>query len=176
MRKLLGDDKLVRLDKGSLSLDEQRTWVDAWSLERLCAEVDKWGASSISSIDEKPAALAARLLGLYGADFLSGEDATWALVARERLRSKFMRSMSTLGQRLEQGRHDHQAGLLYQRGIEAAPLAEEFHRGLMRAYRAQGRVAEAVDAYRRCHQLLGSTLGAEPSSATKALYRELTQA
>src|SRR5205814_828173 len=92
LRKLLGDDKLVRLDKGSLSLDEQRTWVDAWSLERLCAEVDKWGASSISSIDEKPAALAARLLGLYGADFLSGEDATWALVARERLRSKFMRS------------------------------------------------------------------------------------
>ena len=43
----------------------------------------------------------------------------------------------------------------------------------MKNLHALGRTAEALQAYRRCRELLSITLGVEPSPATQALYRML---
>src|SRR5262249_7137390 len=67
----------------------------------------------------------------------------------------------------------HEAIDLYRRAIEIDPLAEEFHLRLLLSYRAQGRIAEAVDAYRRCRDLLATTLGVEPSRQMQAVYCSL---
>jgi LuxR family maltose regulon positive regulatory protein len=67
----------------------------------------------------------------------------------------------------------HRADTLYQRAIELDPLAETFHQRLILAYKAQGQVAEALSAYRRCRDVLSVTLGVEPSAPTQAVYRAL---
>jgi two-component SAPR family response regulator len=147
--------------------------VDAWAFERLCA-----AANPPVRADPEPGAgetstLAAGILGLYLGPFLREEEASWAIARRERLRSKLLRAGAALGARLEGARHFEQAADLYRRALESDPLAEEFHRGLMRCLQAQGRVAEALDAYRRCRDILSVTLGVQPSDGTQALYRSV---
>jgi DNA-binding SARP family transcriptional activator len=44
---------------------------------------------------------------------------------------------------------------------------------LIRSLHATDRTAEALDAYRRCRDILSVTLGVEPSAKTQALYRIL---
>jgi ATP/maltotriose-dependent transcriptional regulator MalT/DNA-binding SARP family transcriptional activator len=170
LRKLLGRDDVLILRDGQLSLDARQAWVDAWAFERLCGKVEQGRASA----DELPA-LAQRINRLYLGHFLSGEEAPWAIAARERLRSKFLRAVTTLGRALEGAAHWDDLSALYRRAIALDPLAEEFHCGLMASLRAQGRLAEALDAYRHCRDILSITLGVEPSPATQALYRSLKQ-
>ena len=50
---------------------------------------------------------------------------------------------------------------VYRRGLEADNLAESFYRGLMRALAATGDKAEALNAFRRCRELLSIVLGVQ---------------
>jgi DNA-binding SARP family transcriptional activator len=114
-----------------------------------------------------------RLPRLYLGHFLLGDEAAWTVPSRERLRGKFLRSVAMRAEPQERRSHWDEAMALYRRSIELDPLAEEFHSGLMRCLKHQGRLAEALDAYRRCRDLLSITLGVEPSASTQALYRSL---
>ena len=64
---------------------------------------------------------------------------------------------------------------LYRRGLEADNLAEPLYRGLMRALAAKGDHAEALNAFRRCRELLSIVLGTEPSGETERLHREIME-
>ena len=169
LRKLLRHEAALTLAHGRLALDAKRVWVDAWAFESACAEAE--GVAFDGAVER----LAPRLLRHYAGPFLPDDDAHSALTMRERLRSKLLRTVSILGQRLEQRREYDEAILLYRRAIEVDPLAEEFHRRLMLCYRAQDRIAEALGAYRRCRDVISITLGVEPSAATQAVYRSLKQ-
>ena len=174
LRKLLRLDDALALQDGRLSLNESRVWVDVRAFERACGVVERLEAQPAGTDEEGIVSLAQRLLQLYPGHFLAHEDAGWALAARERLRSKFVRGVSVLGRQLERNGAWEEATALYRRGVELDPLFEEFHRRLMQSYQAQGRIAEALDAYRRCRDLLSITLGVQPSAATQAAYRALT--
>ena len=113
--------------------------------------------------------MAQRLLRLYLGPFLAGEEAASTIGARERLRCKFLRAVAALAEALECESLWDEAIAPYRRAIELDPLSEQFHRGLMQGYRAQGRVAEALDSYRHCRELLSITLGIEPSAKTQAV-------
>ncbi|MCW5622364.1 MAG: bacterial transcriptional activator domain-containing protein, partial [Burkholderiales bacterium] len=63
-----------------------------------------------------------------------------------------------------------QAQMLYLRGIDADPIVEVFHQGLMRCYQAQGRHLEAISAFRRMRQILSVVLGVAPSPESVRLY------
>ena len=169
LRKLLRHEEAIATRGGKLDLDAGCVWTDVRAFERACAQVE--AARPPSSGD-----LAVRLMRLYAGHFMAGEDAHWVLGMRERLRSKLLRALSTLGERLEQQGERDEAIALYRRAIEIDPLVEEFHRRLMLGYRAQNRTAEALDAYRHCRDLISITLGVEPSSATQAVYRSLKSA
>jgi DNA-binding SARP family transcriptional activator len=52
-------------------------------------------------------------------------------------------------------------------------VAEPLYRHLMRALGAAGQSAEAAEVYRRCRELLGAMLGAQPSAETEALHLTL---
>ena len=43
----------------------------------------------------------------------------------------------------------------------------------MRALAATGNQAEAINAYRRCRELLSIVLGVKPSAETETLHREI---
>ena len=78
-----------------------------------------------------------------------------------------------LGDALEQAGDWPTAINVYRRGLEADNLAESIYRGLMRALAAKGDHAEALNAFRRCRELLSIVLGAKPSAETERLHREI---
>jgi len=63
----------------------------------------------------------------------------------------------------------------YQRGIDADPIVETFHQGLMRCYEQMGRRTEALSAYRRLKQTLFVVLGVPPSESTQQLFHDMLQ-
>jgi DNA-binding SARP family transcriptional activator len=62
---------------------------------------------------------------------------------------------------------------LYRRGLETDNLAEALYRGLMRSLAATGDRAEALNAFRRCRELLSIVLGVKPSAETERIHQEI---
>ncbi|HQR53900.1 MAG TPA: BTAD domain-containing putative transcriptional regulator [Burkholderiales bacterium] len=171
LRKLLGNDEIIQIHEGRVTLNQCNCWVDAWAFERLLAEADR---ATRAGKREEFALLVRKALDLYGGVlFAEDSDAPWTISPRERLRSLFIRHAAALAGHLhEMGRHDD-AIALYLRGIDADPLAEEFYQGLMRCYRDGGRRAEGLAVYRRLRQTISVMLGVKPAPASEALYRAL---
>ncbi len=164
LRKLLGHDAAIMLTEGKLTLDSRLVWVDAFAFERMTEGV---GADAIEQFAEKA-------FRLYRGHFLEhdGEE-HWLLAAREKLRARFRRLTHGLGRHWETDLQWDRAAEVYQRGLEIDSLAEQFYRRLMICRCEQGRPAEALEAYRRCRQILSIVLGLPPSTETQVLYQGL---
>jgi LuxR family transcriptional regulator, maltose regulon positive regulatory protein len=163
LRKLLGRNEAVIVGDESVSLNPKLCWVDAQSFQAL---VD--AARTPEGMRQACA--------VYAGTFLPGDsDSPWSAKRREGLRNRFIRLVEDLGLAAE-AQHDWDTAIdLYRRGLEADELAEAFHQGLMRCYRALGRHAEGMSAYRRLRQTLSVTLGISPSEQSQALARALQQ-
>ena len=97
----------------------------------------------------------------------------WALPLRDRLRARFIRSVDALGQRLEPaGRLEH-AIALYRAALEQDNLAEELYQRLIACHLSRGETAQALNAYRRCRELLSVVLGVRPSARTETLVARI---
>ena len=162
LRKLLGDEQAVLVTEGKVLLNPGWCWVDAFTFEE-----------AIDAARADPAA-AARALEIYRSHFLLEDgERPWLVATRDRLRSKFLRAVEVAGQRLVQDGAVDGAIDLYRRATEIDPLAEGLYRRLMDCYARQGRQAEAIEAYRRCRQMLSVVLGVKPSHETQALHAAL---
>ena len=64
---------------------------------------------------------------------------------------------------------------LYRSGVELDSLNEELYRGLMRCHQELGDHSEALQAYRRCCELLSRFLGIPPNAKTQALYHSVRE-
>jgi DNA-binding SARP family transcriptional activator len=166
LRGLLGIPEAVVQQGGQVALDRALVWVDAWAFERVLT------APHASAPDRDAAAATA--LALYGGTFLPEEEGeVWPVAMRERLRSRFVQSVSEHAARLEAaGRADDAIGW-YLRGLDADNVVEPFYQGLMRCYHRLDRLPEAVSAYRRLKQTLSITLSLPPSAGTERLYQSL---
>jgi LuxR family maltose regulon positive regulatory protein len=153
LRRLLGHDAAITLQRNHLSLNPRLVWVDTWAFER--------GRTPDKTI------------ALYQGPFLQTEvDLAWAIPYRERLRAKFTRLLAEYGQSLLASGEFSAAVAVFEKGLNADPLAEEFYRQLMACYQALDRRAEAIGVYRRCETTL-ATLGVAPGAKTIALFRTL---
>ena len=156
------------VDNDALSLNPDLFWIDVWAFES--AANDAIG----STRGNGTRTTAEDAIDLYRGDFLPADEvAPWALRKRERLRSTFLRTVERAGKRLEAAQLWERAIECYERGLNSDDLAEPFYQGLMRCYRALGRGAEAMIAYRRLRHLLSVVLGMAPSESTQALARTL---
>ncbi len=164
VRKLIGEDAIVQ-QEGQFSFNEACCWLDVWAFERLCAAAAE---------TRFPAAIAQQLLTLYRGVLLADDEAPWVLTQRDRLRSKFLRTITQLGYALQKQDQAALAIDLYQKGIEVDPLAEDFYRHLMRHYVSLERPTEALALYQRCRATLARELHIEPTVETKAIYRGIT--
>ena len=162
LRKLIGAEEWLRLEGNHLTLDTRYVWVDAWAFERDLTRASNKGLVSFE-----------RAFALYNGPFLGAQELPFALPARERLRSRFLRAVTERGGLHEQAENHDQAIACYQRGLEVDPLAEDFYRRLMHCYRRQHRRAEALAVYQRCHQTLTALLGVPPSPETQSLYKDI---
>ena len=109
----------------------------------------------------------------YPGPLLGAEEPPWIAKPRDALRARFVRTLMRLGERLERDGDWPTAIDVYRRGLEADNLAESFYRGLMRSLAATGDQAEAINAFRRCRELLSIVLGVKPSAETDRLYQEI---
>ena len=116
---------------------------------------------------------ATQVLALYRGHLLDNDEEAWILPLRESVRARFHRSVRILGDRLDAEERHADAQHLYERLIELDPLAEEFYRRAISSLVRQGRVAEAMDVYRRCRDMLSVVLGVAPGEETQQMFREL---
>jgi DNA-binding SARP family transcriptional activator len=165
LRKLLDVEGAVQLAAGKLSLARSLVWTDVSSFE---AAVDH-AADEAAPVTQR----ARRLLDAYPGRLLGEDESPWIAKPRDSLRARFVRSLLELGEQLERQRDFAAAIDVYRRGLEADNLAEAFYRGLMRSLVATGDRAEAVNAFRRCRELLSIVLGLTPSAETDRLYRDI---
>jgi ATP/maltotriose-dependent transcriptional regulator MalT/DNA-binding SARP family transcriptional activator len=176
LRKLLALDSALLLAEGKLSLDRRQCWVDVWAFERIVREADA-RAQAAGATAEEVVPLGRALLDAYPGHFLAGdEDCRWAMDLRDRLRSKLVRTVLGLGNQLQATGRWNEAVTLYQRTLELDNLTEALYRGVMICHRELGQPAAALQAYRRCRELLSVVLGLAPSAETEAVRRSLEPA
>jgi two-component SAPR family response regulator len=167
LRKALSHDEAIIARDGKLSLNPQKVWVDTWAFERLANRLEQ--AKKTDQQDED------RLLRMYTGHFLQQDtEAPWAMAARDRLRTKMVRLARICGARREQEQNFERACLIYQRGIDADNLSEELYRSLMLCHFHCGRLATAIEVYRRCKQMLSVVMGIAPSRETEMAYLRMT--
>jgi ATP/maltotriose-dependent transcriptional regulator MalT/DNA-binding SARP family transcriptional activator len=171
LRKLLDVDNALLLSAGKLSLARSLVWTDVWTLEAAFGAAQRGNESK--SVGTSAEEAAARVLAAYPGPLLGADEHPWIVKPREALRTRFVRTLMRLGEQLEAKDDWKHAIDVYRRGLEADNLAESFYRGLMRALAATGDQAEALNAFRRCRELLSIVLGIKPSAETDHLYREI---
>jgi DNA-binding SARP family transcriptional activator len=170
LRRLLGHGDAVLVAGGKLTLNASLVWSDVAALDLLCNRI-------AGLPDNVPAAdlnrVTADLLNLYRGPFCEGKDEGWLLPVRDRWSNRFVNAADRLGLRLEALKLWRAAHDLYLCGLAAEPLAETFHRGLMRCADAQHDPSAALAAYRRCRATLSALLDRPPSEETEKLAERL---
>lgn len=171
LRKLLDIDRALVLSAGKLSLVRAVAWTDVGAFKAVHDAAED--ASQQGRPVESAAHVARRLLDAYPGPLLGAEEHAWIAKPRDALRARFVRTLSRLGEHLERQGNFATAIDVYRRGLEADNLAESFYRGLMRSLASTGNQAEALNAFRRCRELLSIVLSVKPSPETDLLSREI---
>ena len=178
LRKILGDDRVLVLKDGKLSLNARYCWVDVWTFERLLGGSRRLLRSTAESNQiYRLKGMTKNLLALYQDHFLVREDETiWSVSIRERLRHKFIHHLIEIGSFWE--RHDdwEQAIECYRKGIDTDDLVEVFYQRLMTCYLQTDRLSEGMSTYRRCRKTLSIMLSLQPEPETESCYLSLKNA
>jgi two-component SAPR family response regulator len=170
LRELLGDTNAIRLSNGCLTLDARLCWVDSWAFERRLSSAEARLPSG--DLEGAHQALEAAM-ALYRGPFLQADTTSpWSIELRERLRSRLLRAVASVGEALVDAGEDSRAVHLHERALEADPLAEALYLGLIRIHDRLGRRPEAIEAYERCRRVLASH-GLTVSHETEAVRRTL---
>jgi DNA-binding SARP family transcriptional activator len=172
LRKILRGESAIRIDYGLVTLNESDSWVDVEVFRRLARHIRAALAGGLRSASPLQG-LAEQLLAAYPGHFLPGEERPWAVGVREQLRARFTHLAIDLSAALQRAGAVEAAIALNRRGIELDPMAETFHRELMRGLIALGRKAEALEAFRHCRATLLAGLRVEPSAETYSLHAQV---
>ncbi len=168
LRQLLGARDAVRMEGGKASLDTEQLWVDMWEFEEELQRTHDPAANDIERIG--------RLRRLYQGHFLQHEaERPWVLKVRHELRDGLLRAICDAARECEHARHWEDAANLYRSGIELDSFNEGLYRGLMLCHQELGDHSEALQAYRRCRELLTRFLGIPPNAKTQALYHSVRE-
>ena len=178
LRKILGDDRIIILQEGKVSLDARYCWTDVWAFERLLGRLNRIRNLDTAGRDALALEqLTEQLLSLYQGHFLARDDMTsWSISLRERLRSKYIHNLLETGRYWEIHGFWEKAIACYQRGLEVDDLIETFYQRLMVCYLELQRYSEGLATYRRCCRVLSITLGLLPEAETEVLNNELRSA
>jgi LuxR family transcriptional regulator, maltose regulon positive regulatory protein len=168
LRQLLGARDAVLMEGGKVSLNRDQLWVDVWEFEQELQPPHDPEANGIERIG--------RLRLLYQGHFLQHEtENPWVLKARQELCERLLRAIRDAARECEGARRWEDAANLYRSGIELDTLNEGLYRGLMLCHRELGDLGEALQAYRRCRELLTRFLGIPPNAKTQALYHSVRE-
>ena len=163
---------LVCADREWIELDTRGIWIDIAVFERAFAGVKDRSGFNLDPIE------AIRLhdaAALHTSDLLTGWDAQWCVLERERLQNVYLLVLDKL--------MDHalahalaEVGLGYgATSLALDPARESTHQRLMELHYTSGNRTAALRQYERCVQRLWDDLGVPPGRRTLAL-REAIEA
>ena len=173
LRKQFEPDEIVILADGALQLASQSVWTDVAAFVAVTQQIEAGSPADLTRLKLIRKPLIEQLFNLYRHPFLEGFDDPWSLGTRDKLKARFLRSIERLAELATATNDQPMALMLYERGIEAEPLAENLYRGLMACYEARGEFADALRVYRRCRDMLSICLSMPPSAATDAMMQRI---
>lgn len=158
LRQLVGSRGAVQLEGGILKLNPNYCWVDALAFERLCRQSEiAWTNVRTDTDRENALELTQTALAIYKGPFLEqGQDESWFIYYRERLKRKYVRAVMTAARYYKEMGFFDQAIALYEDGLEQDPLVEKFYQNIMRCYLSTGRQAEALSVFNRLSGVLSA--------------------
>jgi len=175
LRKLLQVEGALTLAEGKLWLAPAVAWCDVAAFERDCDALIGLGDAPGREVEWSAAARRLRRRPghkLFGSSSIEA----WGLVARDRLATRFSNAVTAYGHYLEEQAAWIAAIALYEHGVAEDPLAESFHRGLMRSHLALDQSAAAMRCFQRYRALLTALLKVPPSAETLAMVARIPQA
>lgn len=167
IKKSLGDvaDLVLQIDRKTVSLNAALVEVDALEFERLALEGDYESLASAAD--------------LYQGEFLEGiaiRDAAcqeWLDGERERFKRQYIEILFNLAE-TQLLSHDYNHAIRSaERLVEQDPLVESGWRLLMRSYFENGDRNHALQAFKRCQQILRAELEVGPEPATIELRERI---
>ena len=162
LRKSLGAFESILVHDRRIRLAPDLCWVDCYEFEASC------GQSPASQSFED----AQRAVALYrGALYQSEAEQAWMLVARARLHNRFVRTIERIADLAQAD--GAKALAVFRHALTIEPLNEAFQLGLFRALVHAGRIAEALDTYRRFENLTRASTGIAPSNHLTTRIAEL---
>jgi ATP/maltotriose-dependent transcriptional regulator MalT/DNA-binding SARP family transcriptional activator len=144
---------------------------------RDAVDVDAFERAADAALAERGPARRARLTAAGAA--WTGEPlpedryADWAIPWRERLMRRHLAVLAALLEAHLAAGEPVAAIEAGHRALDAEPLDEAIHRGLMTAYARAGRRGRALRQYLECRRALVDELGVEPGEETAALHRRI---
>ncbi|HMI86754.1 MAG TPA: hypothetical protein VK550_21825 [Polyangiaceae bacterium] len=140
LRRQLGDDGILRMTDGCLSLDETLCWVDVWMFIDMATHLEKEIARGSSAA--VLAHLGQRLLAIDCGPLLPELDQSgWIEGPRQRIVTHFLQALERLGRALEEQLAFGDARKLYERALGIATDAAALRAGLARCTDAARRRA-----------------------------------
>ena len=111
----------------------------------------------------------------YQGEYLPEIDKFWVIIDREKYRLMYLRALVQLSELYYQ-QTDYPSALRYSaQALEEDPVEEAAHRMAMRAYAAEGNMANVVRQYEACCAALLERYDIEPSDQTLDLYETLVE-
>lgn len=177
----LTDAQWIDADRATISLNQNKVWVDAIAFKAYIRQVAAHGHPTDTLCADCLAAFVAAS-ALYRGDFLNGfyisdsadfED--WQIQQREWLRREYADVQRRLSRHFTQHEQYEQAIRYTQQWLACDPLQEGAHRQLMQLYASTGQRAEVKRQYERCVGLLDDAFATPPEYETTQLYESLLQ-
>ncbi|HTI21498.1 MAG TPA: BTAD domain-containing putative transcriptional regulator [Kutzneria sp.] len=163
LRNSLGDSSLVRTVPGGYSIRIEPEALDLTRFERLRSQA-RQAERSADTAEE--ARLLAAALALWRGPAFTGHPTESVRLDERRWEAVERRNEVEL--RL--GRHDAIVDQLRSL-VTQQPLRERFWAQLILALHRGGQQAQALDAYRRCGEVLAHELGIDPNAELRALHQ-----
>ena len=174
LHKLLGDAiagaaPILFRDGGYRLNADAGVSVDVQVFEAL---VDAGDRGRESSEPARSVAYYERALRLYRGDLAASED-TYAVVERERLRSRYLTLLARMADRAFAARDYPGCLKAALQLLQSDPGREDAHRLVMRCHVRLGERAQALRQYRLCEQILRAEFDVAPEPGTVALHEQV---
>lgn len=142
--------------------------VDAWEFESVLDDAE---AAELQGVPSRALERYRQAVELYRGDYLADAAyAEWALLERDRFRSRFVRAAVRAGELLLGQRAPDEALKLALRAVDAEPWSEHAHRLMAASYLDLGDRGAARRSLDRCDAMLAE-LDVQPDPETQALRR-----
>ena len=115
-----------------------------------------------------------QLFQLYRGDFFpSLRYEAWTEIQREKLRENYLTLIEVLSSKLFTAQKYRDTINYLHRGIEHDPYREDFYLLYIKALVKMGRIAEAINSYKKCEQILKEELDVQPGQELMSEFQRI---